>query len=460
MRCIKCHEASGLWETKSYCIITPNMKRALLLLFKTATRQPRCSIKPVKAKEKKHFIKLLTTRTKQVETMFVFTLFVALLTVILLTPLVRWTSIRLRVEDASTESRKIHKGAIPTLGGVAIFFGILASVFFGYFLSPEFAQLVDKGLWAALLGGVFICFVGMLDDVVNLNFKTKFVLQIAIATFTVVFGEHRITEILNPFGANIMLNEPFSSLLTVVWIVGICNAVNLIDGLDGLAAGVVGIGAGTMAIIATLYGDTALALGYGAISGATLGFLRYNFNPATIFMGDTGALFIGYLMACLPLFHAPSATDRIIWIQVLILGFPIADTLLAPVRRLLSGSHPFKADREHIHHRLMFFIGLSHKHAVLRIYSISIVLCVAALLTVFVMQSFTLYGAIAIYLILGAMLALGAVGLRRLGYFTAIVRRPTAQHLKPQFRRAKDALLDHDIAPKPFYRREVASQQS
>jgi len=385
--------------------------------------------------------------------MFVFIFFVALLTVILLTPLVRWTSIRLRVEDASTESRKVHKGTIPTLGGVAIFFGILASVFFGYFLSPEFAQLVDKGLWAVLLGGVFICFVGILDDVLNLNFKTKFVLQIAIATFTVVFGEHRITEILNPFGANIMLNEPFSSLLTVVWIVGICNAVNLIDGLDGLAAGVVGVGAGTMAIIATLYGDTALALGYGAIAGATFGFLRYNFNPATIFMGDTGALFIGYLMACLPLFHAPSATDGIIWIQVLILGFPIADTLLAPVRRLLSGSHPFKADREHIHHRLMFFMGLSHKHTVLRIYGISIVLCVAALLTILATQASGQKGKIFIYLISITVAILGAFGLKRLGYFTAIVRRPILGYLTA--RRAKSVLIksnamhrlrDHEVA--------------
>jgi len=385
--------------------------------------------------------------------MFVFIFFVALLTVILLTPLVRWTSIRLRVEDASTESRKVHKGTIPTLGGVAIFFGILASVFFGYFLLPEFAQLVDKGLWAVLLGGVFICFVGILDDVLNLNFKTKFVLQIAIATFTVVFGEHRITEILNPFGANIMLNEPFSSLLTVVWIVGICNAVNLIDGLDGLAAGVVGVGAGTMAIIATLYGDTALALGYGAIAGATFGFLRYNFNPATIFMGDTGALFIGYLMACLPLFHAPSATDGIIWIQVLILGFPIADTLLAPVRRLLSGSHPFKADREHIHHRLMFFMGLSHKHTVLRIYGISIVLCVAALLTILATQASGQKGKIFIYLISITVAILGAFGLKRLGYFTAIVRRPILGYLTA--RRAKSVLIksnamhrlrDHEVA--------------
>jgi UDP-GlcNAc:undecaprenyl-phosphate GlcNAc-1-phosphate transferase len=393
-------------------------------------------------------------------TLFVAPLFVALLTVVLLTPIVRWASLRLCVEDASTESRKIHKGSIPTLGGIAIFFGAMAAFFVSYSFSPEFAQLIDKGLWAVLLGATLICFVGMLDDVVNLNFKTKFILQLAIAVLTVFFGEHRIREVLNPFGANIVFSEPFSSILTVVWIVGICNAVNLIDGLDGLAAGVVGIGAATMATISALYGDMALALGYGAISGATLGFLRYNFNPAVIFMGDTGALFIGYLMACLPLFHAPSATDGIIWIQVLILGFPIADTLLAPIRRMISGSHPFKADREHIHHRLMFFIGLSHKHTVLRIYSISIVLCVAALLTVFVMQSFGAHGAIAIYVILSAMLALGAVGLRRLGYFTAIVRRPTAQHLKPQLRRAKDALLDHDIAPKPFFRREVASQQS
>lgn len=390
--------------------------------------------------------------------MFVLTLFVAFLTVVLLTPFVRWISMRLHIGDASTEARKIHKGTIPTMGGVAIFFGAMAAFLVGYWLSPELAQLIDRGLWAVLLGATMICLTGMLDDVVSLNFKTKFASQIAIATFTVVFGEHRITEILNPFGENILLAEPFSSVLTVIWIVGICNAVNLIDGLDGLAAGVVGIGAATMAVISALYGDVALALGYATISGATLGFLRYNFNPATIFMGDTGALFIGYLMACLPLFHAPSATDGIIWIQVLILGFPIADTLLAPVRRMLSGSHPFKADREHIHHRLMFFIGLSHKHTVLRIYSISIVLCVAALLTVFVMQSFGAQGAMVIYLILSAMLALGAVGLRRLGYFTAMVRRPTAQHLKPQIKRAKDALLEHEIAPKPAYRREAVSQ--
>ncbi|MFN3636932.1 MAG: MraY family glycosyltransferase [Chloroherpetonaceae bacterium] len=392
--------------------------------------------------------------------MIVLTLFLALLTVVLLTPLVRWASLRLHIGDASTEARKIHKGTIPTLGGIAICFGAMTAFSASYALSPEFAQLVDKGLWAVLLGAVLICLTGILDDVVNLNFKTKFTVQIAIAVFTVVFGEHRITEIPNPFGENIALFEPFSSLLTIIWIVGICNAVNLIDGLDGLAAGVVGIGAVTMLVISLLYGGVALALGYAAIAGATLGFLRYNFNPATIFMGDTGALFIGYLMACLPLFHTPSATDAFIWVQVLILGFPIADTLLAPVRRLLSGSHPFKADREHIHHRLMFFIGLSHKHTVLRIYSISIVLCVAALLTVFIMQSFSAHGAIAIYLILGAMLTLGAIGLRRLGYFTAIVRRPTAKHFKPQLRRAKGALIDHDITPKPFYRRKVMSQQS
>jgi UDP-GlcNAc:undecaprenyl-phosphate GlcNAc-1-phosphate transferase len=385
--------------------------------------------------------------------MLLFTLFVAFLTVILLTPLVRWVSIQFRVEDASTESRKVHKGAIPTMGGVAICVSVIASFLVGCWLSPELAQLVDKGLWVILLGSMFICVAGMLDDVVNLDFKTKFLLQIAIAGFTVFFGEHRITEILNPFGENIALVEPFSSLLTVVWIVGICNAVNLIDGLDGLAAGVVGIGAATMMVISMLYSDSALMLSYGAISGATLGFLRYNFNPATIFMGDTGALFIGYLMACLPLFHAPSATDGIIWIQVLILGFPIADTLLAPVRRLLSGSHPFKADREHIHHRLMFFMGLSHKHTVLRIYGISIVLCVAALLTILATQASGQKGKIFIYLISITVAILGAFGLKRLGYFTAIVRRPILGYLTA--RRAKSVLIksnamhrlrDHEVA--------------
>ncbi len=369
--------------------------------------------------------------------MIVFTPIVTLLTVFLLTPLVRWIALRLQVEDIATESRKIHRGTIPTMGGMAIYSGIMVGIVTNYWFSPEFTHLIDNGFWAVLLGASALCLTGAIDDAVGLNFAIKFALQVAIAVFTVVFGEHCITEIWNPFGENLVLIEPFSSILTVLWIVGICNAVNLVDGLDGLAAGVVGIGAATMLIVSLLYGNDTLALGYGALAGALFGFLRYNFNPATIFMGDTGALHIGYLMACLLLFHSPSAKDELIWIQALVLGFPIVDTLLAPVRRGLSGSHPFKADKEHIHHRLMFFTGLSHKHTVLCLYSVTIMLCAAALLAVLTVQTLGRMGTIVVCLIGTAVVILGAVGLKRLGYFTTAWQLPTVQHFRPKRQRIR-----------------------
>lgn len=381
----------------------------------------------------------------------------ALLTVLALTPLVRRFALQLNIGDAANESRKIHSGTIPTLGGIAIFAGVAVAFAIGRYASNDFANLIEKGFWAAIVGAALIAAVGALDDVVNLNFKIKFVAQIAIAIFTVVFGERRIAQVPNPFGQSLELVEPFSSALTVVWIVGICNAVNLIDGLDGLAAGVIGIGAATMTLIAWLYGDVGLSIAYAAIAGATLGFLRYNFNPAKIFMGDTGALFIGYVMACLPLFHSPATSDGIVWLQILILGFPIADTLLAPMRRLLSGAHPFKADREHIHHRLMFYLGLSHRHAVLRIYGACVGLCVAALLMVFVAQALGEKSVPFIALIALSAAILGAIGLKRLGYFAALVRKPAAQLLKRRPRRAENALRESDISPKPSYSRELTT---
>lgn len=379
---------------------------------------------------------------------------VALLAVLLLTPLARRFALWLNLGDAATESRKIHKGTIPTMGGIAIFGSLALAFATSYWAFDDFASFVNKGFWAVIVGGALMALTGALDDVANLNFKAKFLAQIAIAVFTVWFGGHRIAEIPNPLGASIELAEPFASALTVAWIVGVCNAVNLIDGLDGLAAGVVGIGATTMTIIAALYGDSGLAMSYAALAGATIGFLRYNFNPAKIFMGDTGALFIGYMMACLPLFHSPAMSDGVVWLQALILGFPFADTLLAPMRRLLSGAHPFKADREHIHHRLMFYLGLSHKHAVLRIYSVSVVLCAIALVMVFFAHLWGERSAPIIMLLAAIALGFGALGLKRLGYFTALVRKPIAKRIKPRLRRAKESLVEPNIAPNPAYSRE------
>lgn len=365
---------------------------------------------------------------------------VACFLTLIFTPIVRRFAIHLKIGDTANECRKIHKGTIPTLGGIAIFIGVVSAIGFGYGTSPKFAQMMHNGFWAVLLGGGIIFVTGILDDAVNLNFKIKFVLQLLAATLTVLFGGHHIMEIFNPFGQNFVIPDWFGIALTILWIVGICNAVNLIDGLDGLAAGVVGIGSAAMVCISAMYADTPLVIAYSALFGAATGFLRYNFNPAVIFMGDTGALFIGYMMACLPLFHNPILNDDVIWLQLVILGFPVADTLLAPLRRFISGAHPFKADKEHIHHRLMSVFRLTHKATVLRIYAVSSLFGVSAVGAMWLVQKFGETSGILISLMFSTVFVVILVGLRRLGYFTSIVREPAKRHIESHILHAQNML--------------------
>ena len=290
------------------------------------------------------------------------------------TPLVRRLAFKIGAVDVPKDNRRMHSHPIPRLGGLAIFFGFVISVLI-------FAP-VDRGLRGVLLGAVIIVVLGIFDDIYSLRAMLKFVVQIIAASVAVASGV-MIEAINNP---NIFSDEPYWVLgwlsvpVSVLWIVAITNSVNLIDGLDGLADGVSTIGALTMLVIALLLGEGDIAVICGALVGACVGFMPYNLNPARIFMGDTGATFLGFILACVSiqgLFKYYAVISFLV--PFLILGLPIFDTSAAFIRRILRGQSPMTADRGHIHHKLID-MGMNQKQAVATLYIISGVLGLSAVM--------------------------------------------------------------------------------
>jgi len=290
------------------------------------------------------------------------------------TPLVRAIAPKVGAMDVPRDARRVHDHPIPRLGGLAIFFGFLLSVVL-------FAD-VDMPVQGMLLGALVIVSVGAVDDIIPLPAWLKLIVQIIAACIAVAYGV-RINIISNP---NLFSGREFLPLgvlsvpITVAWIVVITNSVNLIDGLDGLACGVSAIASTTMLVIAVVLGQGNVGIILGALVGACLGFIPYNLNPAKIFMGDTGALLLGYILATLSVtglfkFYAIISFA----VPLLALGLPIFDTVFAIIRRLLKGQNPMQADRGHFHHRLID-MGLSQKQAVAVLYAISAVLGLAAVL--------------------------------------------------------------------------------
>ncbi|MCL2828740.1 MAG: undecaprenyl/decaprenyl-phosphate alpha-N-acetylglucosaminyl 1-phosphate transferase [Oscillospiraceae bacterium] len=291
---------------------------------------------------------------------------VALLISLLATPPVKWFAQRVGAMDVPKDNRRVHKEPIPRLGGLAIFIGFVLSV-------ALFAE-IDRELQGILIGSVLIVFVGVVDDILPLRAWQKFFAQIVAAGIVVWHGV-TIDWIGNPniFSAYDYLNLGFFSIpLTILWIVGITNAVNLIDGLDGLAVGVSTIASLTMlavALIAAANGNVAIV--FAALAGACLGFMPYNVNPAKIFMGDTGALLLGYLLATMSitgLFKFYALISFVV--PFMALALPIADTTFAILRRIIKKQNPMMPDRGHLHHRLLD-LGFTQKQAVFIIYLIS-----------------------------------------------------------------------------------------
>ncbi len=288
------------------------------------------------------------------------------------TPAVRMLAIKIKAVDVPKDNRRMHKVPIPRMGGLAIFAGFLVSVLFFVPLGNEFRSI--------LIGALILVVLGIIDDIVALKPRTKFAGQIIAALIPALSGVS-IHGIVNPFvpGQYSTLGI-FSIPFTVIWIVGITNAVNFIDGLDGLACGVSAIATVTMFIIAVLFGETYIALMMAALAGACLGFLPYNMNPAKIFMGDTGSMFLGYTLATVSIqglfkFYAVISFA----VPFILLGLPIFDTGFAIVRRLLKGQSPLQADRGHVHHRLID-LGFDQKQSVAILYAFSALMGLTAVI--------------------------------------------------------------------------------
>lgn len=319
-----------------------------------------------------------------------------------LTPAVRALAFKTGVVDVPDE-RRVHKAPTPLLGGVAIFAAFMVTALWLLFRSwsLELAGLV--------VGGLITIAVGILDDIYDIRPAQKVLGQLAAAVVAYGFGI-RIEWVTNPLGGMVYLGL-WSFPVTVFWIVAMSNIVNLMDGLDGLAAGVSSIAAATMAVVAVSKGQTQVALLAFALSGAGFGFLKYNFNPAKIFMGDAGALFLGYGIAVISALGAlKGAATLALAIPVLSLGVPILDTGFAIVRRFSQHKPFYVADKDHVHHRLLA-LGLTQRQVVLLIYGITAVLGLSA---VWVMDVSALSAGVA-YILCMVILAVLAFGAYRFG---------------------------------------------
>lgn len=280
---------------------------------------------------------------------------------------------------ARPSSRKIHREPIPSWGGSALVIAIL----FGTASSWLILKTIPDRAFGVLIGLVVIVVVGTLDDRFSLSPRTKLIGQIAAAVLPTAFGL-RIAFITNPFGEGYIFLQTWQEwLLTVFWIVAITNALNLIDGLDGLAAGVSFFASLTLAFLAAGQKLFTIAAAFAAVAGACMGFLPYNFHPARVFMGDTGAMALGYLFATLSIMGAVKsvAALSVFFMTGIVLAYPILDTAFAIFRRWFKGRPIFSADREHLHHRLLDS-GFDQRQAVLVLYALTLVFCMLALLLV------------------------------------------------------------------------------
>jgi len=315
------------------------------------------------------------------------------------TPMVKSLAYKVGAIDVPKDNRRMHKVPIPRLGGLAIFLAFLLSVLI-------FAE-IDRTMKGILLGSVMIVILGVLDDIMALKALPKLLVQIAAAGVAVYHG-CVIQFLSNPnvFSGTTYWNLGWLSIpVTIIWIVAITNAVNFIDGLDGLAVGVSAISTAALMVISLLVSEMNIAIILAALFGACLGFIPYNMNPAKIFMGDTGATFLGYILATLSVTGLFKLYAIISFaVPFLILGVPIFDICFAFLRRIAKGQNPMVADRGHVHHRLID-MGFSQKQSVAIAYMLTAILGLAAVLL-------TSSGEFKALILIGAVFVVGAIGFK------------------------------------------------
>jgi UDP-GlcNAc:undecaprenyl-phosphate GlcNAc-1-phosphate transferase len=333
---------------------------------------------------------------------------VAFGTTALLTPVVRRLAIDYDWVDRPDGHRKLHADIVPAVGGIAIAIGFAVGLAYLHAirtLLPFEVQFPPSALWA---GALVIVASGFYDDTRGLGFKGKLAVQVLVA-YALLHAGYRVDVTWMPF----VSEDPYSQALisipvTLLWIVGVINAVNLLDGLDGLAAGVSLIAFASLGLIFGIHGEIGLVMIALIITGALAGFLLFNFNPASIFMGDSGSLFLGYLLATYTLAGTGHTNP---WVALVLpavaLGLPIVDTALSIARRFVERKAICAPDRDHIHHRLMR--TLSHRDAVLVLYAVALSFGVAAVMMSMLPSLYALA-------VIGCACVLTGLGLNRLKY--------------------------------------------
>ncbi|HEM48754.1 MAG TPA: hypothetical protein ENO27_00955, partial [Caldithrix sp.] len=339
----------------------------------------------------------------------IFVLITALLISLITTFFTRKLAIKYKL-GVFPDQRKVHKSFMPHLGGIGIFCGFISGLIAAIFIIPGFLDIILKEYIGILIASAFIFLLGLIDDIKGLTPGIKFTGQF-IAVTIIIFCGFIIRFVDNPIGHVINLGL-LSIPITYLWVIGVNNAVNLLDGLDGLAAGVCVI-AGLVFLISGVQNDnSATILLTIALIGSLLGFLRFNAHPASIFMGDTGSLFLGFIIAVLGIKAFMSADQSVkLIIPIIALAIPIGDTSVAFFRRLNQGKHPFKPDKDHLHHRLIY-LGLSHRQAVYIIYFISLLYAVSAYL---ILTQSTFFGVV----VFSLTVLISLIGLKRIGYLEA-----------------------------------------
>jgi len=316
--------------------------------------------------------------------LFLLALVTAFVTAFFVTPQVRRLAMKVGVLDLVDE-RRMHSDPKPRIGGIAIYLGLATALFvtIGFALHTMLFRTANdtQDFFGLLFGGTLIMLVGVWDDVMGMRPRNKFIAQIVVAIISMIYGFHIPDFKLPGTAAYVNLPAWIDYPVTLLWYLGMMNAINFLDGLDGLLAGVTAISGIALFGIASAHGHFGAALVLCALVGGALGFLPYNFSPAKIILGDTGSLLIGYVFATVSLLiTAKIAVTVSLLVPLVALALPVVDTAAAILRRVRAGRAITEADRGHFHHVLVFRFGLGVKQAVLLIYAVSILLGAAAYL--------------------------------------------------------------------------------
>ncbi len=326
----------------------------------------------------------------------------------LATPLVSRLALAIGAVDRPNDRKVSRRGRMPLMGGLSVALGFFVGIAAALLLEPP-GQRFAMNVEPLVVGSLLVLAIGALDDRWGLSAWPKLVVQLAAAAVAIAYGTE-IDHFTDPISGDVLeLPRALVWVVTTIWIVVVTNSINLIDGLDGLCTGVSAIICTTLAVIAFQSGHLAVAVAGVALVGALLGFLPYNFPPARIFVGDTGALFIGYCLSILALEGYQRATVITFLVPLLALAVPLLDTGLSILRRLRKGKGVMQADRLHMHHRLLREYHGSHRPAVLSLYGLTACFCLIAV-------SFTRLQGVASLVFLAVVLLLTLRILRNLGF--------------------------------------------